>query len=283
MKINVFTYLTGYNTKIYERFIGTLFDTGFDGRLYLFVHENDYDAISQLKLNKEFFQKISLVTCPKNMYLEQNKDDLHDKPIHPQNYRFFLYANFLSKNPQAKDEYSLFCDARDVLFQKNPNKYPIDTNYEMFFFQEEVAIKDCMFNDYFTGLIKKSIPDGNFDYMDQKAICVGTVLVKNSSVIKFIVTLCETMIKAKEYQDDYIDQGSHNYLVYNHLYGNNFKIMTNLDNFVNTIGVDEAFKNIDNNNQITNSNNEISYIVHQYDRFNLQALKKLSSGKYDFT
>ena len=56
-------------------------------------------------------------------------------------------------------------------------------------------------------------------------------------------------------------------------------ILTNEDNLVNTVGCDVHVLNEDN--LIVNKNNDISFIVHQYDRFCLEYKEKISS-KYNF-
>lgn len=45
----------------------------------------------------------------------------------------------------------------------------------------------------------------------------------------------------------------------------NIKLLSNKDNVVNTVGCDIHRLNDENN--IVNKENEISYVVHQYDRF----------------
>ena len=55
--------------------------------------------------------------------------------------------------------------------------------------------------------------------------------------------------------------------------------MTNIDNLVNTTGY--GFKKINKDNLIVNMNNQVSYIVHQYDRLPQSDRKKISS-KYNF-
>ena len=60
----------------------------------------------------------------------------------------------------------------------------------------------------------------------------------------------------------------------------NIKLLSNEDNLVNTVCND--VHKINNNNLIVNSLNEISYVVHQYDRFSLDLKQKIST-KYDFT
>ena len=281
--INFFTYLNGYSKKVYERFAGSLFDTGFDGRLYLFVHDQDLVTLSQL--DQDLLDKVSVVVCPDHMNStdgEVRRGSSESESIHRQNFRYLLYLGFLQQNKQPKNEYSFFCDSRDLLFQKNPNEYILAEDIDMVVFQEDVVIKNCPFNMSFYKDVKSCIPNGNFDYISQKAICSGTTLVKNSSLHAYITMFCKTMMDTGLNSKPYMDQGLHNYLFYNNLYDCKIKVLTNDDNFVNTIGVKEATKAINSSGEIVNRNNDVSYIVHQYDRMDNDTLKKIST-KYDFT
>jgi hypothetical protein len=76
-----------------------------------------------------------------------------------------------------------------------------------------------------------------------------------------------------------IDQAIHNFLYYNNLYPFKNKILTNKDNLVNTLCY--SYHKINENNQITNYINDVSYVVHQYDRMGIELKQKLSN-KYDF-
>ena len=284
MKINIFTYLTGYGSKIYERFVGSLFDTGFDSSIYLFVHNRDLTTLSQL--DQSLLEKISIVNCPDHM---NNQTDLKNglpnkntEEIHPQNFRYLLYLGFLQQNKQPKNEYSFFCDSRDVLFQKNPNLYNIQDDIDMLLFEEDTIIRDCFFNREWFNSVKKHIPDGKFDYINKKAINSGTILVKNTSLSNFIGKFCETMMTNGLNKIPIIDQGIHNYLYYNDLYKCNCVAINNDNEFINTVGSPESFKGLNNQGQIINQNNQTTYIVHQYDRMDKKNLKEISN-KYDFT
>ena len=50
VNIDVITYCSGYESFIYERFVGTLYDTGFKGKLYIIGQENDRKIIQNLKM-----------------------------------------------------------------------------------------------------------------------------------------------------------------------------------------------------------------------------------------
>lgn len=284
MKLNILSYATGYTTKIYERFAGSLFDTGFNGKLYLFVHQQDLATLS--KLDRFLLDKISIVECPERMSTDsetQATEIYIEQSIHPQNYRYLLYLGFLQQHKQPKNEYSLFCDARDVLFQKNPNEYHIDNNIDMLVFQEDIVINDCVFNKGFLESVKSKIPDGNYNYAANKAICSGTILVQNQSLYNFIVVFCKFMMDNHLNQSIITDQGLHTYLVYNNLYDCNYKIVTNEENLVKTVATMDCSKlKITDDNKIADENDIVPYIVHQYDRLDENILKQISI-KYDFT
>lgn len=49
VNIDVMTYCSGYEPFIFERFIGSLYDTGFNGNIYIFGKEKDGKIIHELK------------------------------------------------------------------------------------------------------------------------------------------------------------------------------------------------------------------------------------------
>ena len=167
------------------------------------------------------------------------------------------------------------------MFQRNPEEYIIDDDIDMLVFEEDTLIKDCIWNMSFFNMVKSSIPDGKFDYEAKKAICSGTTLVKNSALYYFIYNFCEYMMQYNLNSKDYMDQGLHNYMIYNNEYGCNVKIVDNKNELVYTAGHDKDNVKLDDNNQILNANNKVPYIVHQYDRLDKSLLDRISS-KYEF-
>jgi hypothetical protein len=195
------------------------------------------------------------------------------------------------------------------LFQKNPEEYIIDEDIDMVVFEEDTIIKDCFWNMSFFNMLKSAIDNvmvptplrnylgmakiyddcpslpaksiASFHYLDYPAICSGTTLVKNSALYYFINNFCDYMMQYNLNHMAFMDQGLHNYLIYNNLYGCNVKILDNKNELVYTAGHDKDNVNLDDNNQILNASSKVPYIVHQYDRLDKSLLDQISS-KYEF-
>ena len=266
MKINIFTYGSGYDAKIYERFIGSLFDSGFNGKLYCFIKDNDVVQIE--KISKELFSRTNWINNTNEMLIN--------------NSRFLIYNNFVSKTEFSFDEYTFFCDFRDVLFQKNICEYRLDKNIDMFLFREDQITKNCPHNSGWLTQVRNAFPSYRYDYENEHIICSGTILVKNTILKQFLDIFCNnmnTVLVDNLVKGIIIDQAIHNFLYYNNLYPFKTKILTNEDNLVNTLCY--SYHKINENNQITNYINDVSYVAHQYDRMNFELKQKLSN-KYDF-
>ena len=264
--INILSYFSTYPYEVFRRFLGSLYDTGFKGKVTFFMMQDTIDDLSnKIKSN---FEKVEI-----EPFYELKT------PCHLYTVRFFLYLKYLNSIKLDPQGYTLLCDGRDILFQKNPEEYPLSNN-DIFLFQEEnITIKESNINNKWYEVLKK-IFRHNLNYNDKPVMCAGTILLKNSYIIKFLETFLEHVISYKLCQTGLnLDQGLYNYLYYADELKCSPKVMTNIDNLVNTTGY--GFKKINEDNLIVNVHNEISYIVHQYDRFTQSDRKKISS-KYNF-
>ena len=98
----VMTICMNYDYKIYERFIGSLFDSIENNiKLVIFIGKND--EIHLIKLKKIYENIIYFI--------------VDNKKEHIVNYRFKLYYDYLDNNKENYD-YVFLCDSRDVLFSK---------------------------------------------------------------------------------------------------------------------------------------------------------------------
>ena len=113
VKIDILTYCSGYDYKIYDRFCGSLNDTGFTGKIYIVINDCDTNNIIEIK----------------NKY--NNVIEIYDhipKNVHVNCHRFQCYKKILEKNI-ITSEYIFLCDSRDVLFQKNPEIYYFNLDF----------------------------------------------------------------------------------------------------------------------------------------------------------
>ncbi|SVD64278.1 uncharacterized protein METZ01_LOCUS417132, partial [marine metagenome] len=256
--INILSFFSTYPYEVFRRFLGSLYDTGFKGKTTFFMMQDTIDQLSNTLKSK--FKKVEI----KPFYELKI-------PCHLYTVRFFLYLKYLNSIQLNPNGYTLLCDGRDVLFQKNPEDYPLSDN-DLFLFQEgNVLIKESKINYQWHEVLKK-IFQHNINYSYRPVICAGTILIKNSYVIKFLETFIEYVINFKLCETGLnLDQGLCNYLYYANKLKCNSELMTNDDNFVNTTGF--GVKKINKNSLIVNRKNEVSYIVHQYDRFTLEDRK----------
>lgn len=266
VNIDILTYCSRYSYEVYDRFCGSLFDTGFQGNIHIVVHKHDLAIIKLLKIK---YPKVYEII-----------DDLVKK-THFNCHRFYTYQKFLL-NANLTCDYILLCDSRDVLFQKNIENYDFEKllNIDIFVFAEGIKIyQDENCNSPWIKSLDKILDQKIYDEINNKdIICCGTTLGKNNAIITYVNEMCNFLTKYNII--DNLDQGIHNYFVHmNKLQPLNVKILYNIDNLVNTVGCD--IKKINSANQITNVNDDVSYIVHQYDRFSDDDKQKLSI-KYNF-
>jgi hypothetical protein len=262
IKIDVLTYASNYDYDIYERFVGSLINTGYNGNIYIIIKNHDLINIQLLQT------KYKNVFC----YIDTNIITTHLN-----NHRFFIMKDII--NNFNFNDYLLITDFRDVLFQKNIETYNYDPMIDLYAFTENKKIKeDLNFNTPWLKILEKKIKQNFYnDISNNNIICCGTTIGKKDAIKFYLNMMCDYIIKYKIKLN--LDQGIHNYIFYcNKL--NNFKIKIVFDNIlVNTVGFE--IQNIDETVNILNKNNDISYIVHQYDRFTIELKEKLSN-KYGY-
>ena len=264
ISIDILTYASNYSYQVFERFCGSLNDTGFGGKIYIIIKPCDLDIINLLKSKY-------------NNVIELIDDETHITAVH--NHRFFVKKKYLDMGIFTS-ELLLLCDFRDVLFQKNIEEYNYDSNIELYGFLEGIKInQDMNCNTPWMKRIECILEEQFYDEIaDKRVICSGTTIGTVNGIKKYLDSLCGII---NNYNiTEILDQGIHNYLIHlNKIENIKIKLLSNDDNLVNTVGCDVHIVN--NDNKITNKNNEVSFIVHQYDRFSLDKLQQISS-KYDF-
>lgn len=270
--ISIIAVATNYTYHIYRNFICSLYNTGYEGECFILIDEK---SIPETRGLRGTF-------IPIEKYLPDNLD------IHIQNYRLKIYQDIL-KDYKVPGSHIFFCDFRDLLFQKNINDYPLG-DHELYLFQEDQTIKNCGFNGSNYDRIKANVFK-HIDYKDQPILCSGTILIKNNLALDFMKQYYIFIRQCLDYLDPATkktlieDQDVLNCMHYDNQIKLDTKVLTNLDNLVNTMGyaVKPEINTATVNDQgyIVNANGEISYIGHQFDRLGQRQLFKLFS-KFPF-
>ncbi len=264
VSFDVITYCSGYSYEIFDRFVGTLNDTGFKGKIHIIINEFDMPIIKLLK--KKY----------NNVY--PLKDSI-PKKTHINCHRFFCIRSLL-KNFSISSDYLLLCDSRDVLFQKNLENYSYDLNVDIYGFLEEITIEnEQVYNARWIKALDNLLHINIYEQVHKNnVICCGTTIGKKDAIIKYVNMMCDIITSNNIITN--LDQGIHNYMLYLNPLNLNIKLLSNRDNLVNTTGNGERYLN--DSNQVLNELGDLSYIVHQYDRFPMEMREKMSNEKYNF-
>jgi hypothetical protein len=259
MKIHVMTLCTGYSYPIFQRFVGSLYDTGFSGSCYIFCQERDLPILE--KLRKEY-PNVVAVPC-----------DLSRFNTHMQSSRFKYMTEFLQEDLDY--DYLFICDSRDVLFQKNIEEFPLKG--DLYAFEEEQIIGNCRFNSTWIRDVERVL-GRQIPIQYKTIICSGTLLVSKQKALHFLDSFSSLLLNPVCSRNCGVDQGVYNYFCHENPLDLDITFSSNTDNLVNTIGY--GHKEV-LGSKIVNAQQEVSYVVHQYDRM-MQDQRKDISVKYDF-
>ncbi|MCK5624956.1 hypothetical protein KAI04_03890 [Candidatus Pacearchaeota archaeon] len=170
--------------------------------------------------------------------------------------RYFLYKDYLQKNKYDK---VIITGARDVLFQKEP--FEFDEGLHFFEEDSRMTIGKCPYNSswireiFGEELLKK--------YTDKFIYNADVSMGTYKDIVIYIDLMCKYFNKFSSKK--IIDQGLHNYLIYEKLI-DNFTTYKNEEGIVITIGYMLPDKIRFKDGQVLNKKG-VPAIIHQYDRY----------------
>jgi hypothetical protein len=259
------TFATGYTYEVYERFVGSLFDTGFSGDIHFFINDGDEKNLKKLQGNfNKIHYEIPLI--------------LPEYGRKPATRRHFIYLNYLNNN-KTNNDYAFLSDMKDVIFQRNIEKYPYDKGTDLYVFEEDCNIASCKFNRRW--LKRKDAKFFN-KIKENKIICAGTTLGTLRGITKYLEIMTRN-IQSDEIAKRgliYRDQCLHNYMIYNNeLSELKVKALSNENSLVYTMK--HAHKEVNEKNEIVNKQGKVPYVCHQYQYMSPEQLKQIST-KYTY-
>jgi hypothetical protein len=105
-------YATGYGFKVLDRFVGSLFRTGFRSTVVIIGRPSDKAAFVALKHQYPIYD-LQLAMIPADFQVRNIT-----------NLRFDLYEKWLRRG-SIKTDYIMLSDVGDVMFQRNPEEFEL--------------------------------------------------------------------------------------------------------------------------------------------------------------
>jgi hypothetical protein len=265
----IYSSFDNYGIQIYRRFIGSLLDTGFSGRINILMMDDNSIDIAKTLYDEFQYEFINFVII-------EEEENITKPNIHR-----YIHINDCLGPPNLESYgFSLICDSQDVLFQSNPQNLKLNTDYDLYVYEEGVSFRDG-FNaksaDYMNSIY------GDVDYRDQYVLCIGALIVQSISLKKFLSHFAET-IQTLNLENIAMDQGLLNYLFYKNKLPITAKSIPNINDVIYHAGMGLDQCVYKDGKIMLESTQKIPMLIHQFDRRDKipqHMLEKLST-KYDF-
>ncbi|MCA3007289.1 MAG: hypothetical protein INH34_02825 [Phycisphaerales bacterium] len=259
----------GYPRKVYERFLGSLFDTGYAGAAVLFVRPDDLATVQPLAAAHPGFSVRVMPPGDRQLALQ----------------RYDAMREFLREiDAPASARRVLLSDARDVLFQRDWSAHPaLAAAADLWVFAEDQTIGNCRFNRAWLDQIDPALAG---QLADRRILCSGTTIGTGAGIVAYLDAMAAVAAALQAAGRAGVvgqDQGNHNFLLHTgRLAALRPQALTNDDNLVNTVGY--GWKGVDAEGRATNARGDRSWVVHQYDRFDAALAARMQAGwTYDLS
>jgi hypothetical protein len=233
---------TGYDLRVYQRFVGSLRKTGYQGHIILGVSPNvSPPIIRYLRSRNVTIHKLQWVNCTYSIFNEAKKADILERSHCAHPYpdikvrwsRFPMARDWLLACPTCTGPV-LFTDARDTVFQRDPFTDQVVTG--LFVFQEHVNMTT---DNWLTQWPIQQCKD--VDYSGRPMLCSGTTVGTRAAMIKYLEIMYKEMKVWTEQENcrfemDGDDQSIHNYLYYSGQLPFATSIANRAGGIVNTVG-----------------------------------------------
>lgn len=203
--------------------------------------------------------KISIINNLKSfgINIHEISDKFENIPIY--NYRWKIYNDFLKKN-RKKYGFVLSVDLKDTIIQNDIFEIYKDYKHLLGFSLEDAPLRYGFHGprilDIFGAKLYQKLKD-------EKMINAGTVWGTEDEFFTFSQILWKNLLIYPQAED----QTMLNYLYYHKQFFKNITIFSDNCGPVITIGLTKRNNiNLDSENNILNSENQIASIIHQYDR-----------------
>ncbi len=243
-------------------FLHSLYQTGFDGKVVLYVGQASQPTCKALD-----DLGVEILTV----------DEYNTFTATPINaLRYFIYDQYLSGLAEIPEKI-LLADVRDVIFQRNPFEIDLGGGLCCFLESDEITLATCLANSGWLACAYGKEVLGRLGR--HKISCSGTTIGTGAAVRDYLAAMCAGLRAIDERTPNImhvisgIDQCVHNYLLYSdalpgtRLYSNEFGPILTL----NYVAPESIHLNEDH--LVVNQAGEPYHVVHQYDRHKELAAK----------
>ncbi|MBV9528163.1 hypothetical protein [Sphingomonas sp.] len=243
-----------------SRFILTLRQSGFQGRLCLFAGP----ATSRATVRRMRAHGVEVIRYRESFpFIESPHPDSRrslPKRIHIYNYRHFLYHDYLLKNG-GRFRNVLLADVKDVVFQRDPFDFPIGDRLYVAMESPRNPIGRC---ESTPDWIVAGFGTARLEQLRDKPMsCAGTTIGPVAEVERYLRAL---LGQIDIMRDAYAcaDQAAHNLL----LHSGGLDPVQRVENFegpILTVGTEPGYQ-LNERSELVNRDGSVINIIHQYDR-----------------
>lgn len=263
----VLTACSGYPFAVYQRFLGTLYDSGYTGRAVLFIDPADVPAVR------------SLADRPGVTFVAARPAGTEG--MHPALARYFTMQAYLA-GCGARFSSVLLTDSRDVLFQGDFTRAgawtgALAAGANLLLAAEDVRVRACPYNRRWLDFLDPALVPA---LGDRPVLCSGTIGGTHEGVAAFLDVFCaaaRTLVAARGAALPVgIDQGLLNQLAHTGaLQSLRPAILTNADGAINTLCY--GHKEVNAAGRVVTAQGAEAAIVHQYDRLPYEAIRRMNA------
>jgi hypothetical protein len=279
-----------YKVAALAPFVMSLRRSGYKGDIGFFVDDLPVETL-------EFFyqQGVTIQALPPRCYVQSRRHvirtaanmapakfrrraqiELSRYYLHLIDARWPCYYEFLVRT-RGLYSHVLFCDIKDIIFQRNPFDFDWRAPICSFLTPPEVTIGE---EEKTFGWIKTAFGETEARKMqDKRVVGCGATFAEIDAAIEYVGLMCESFIRANA--RGLVDQGVHNYLLYHQLQ-KKAAIYGYAETPVLHLGLMKKDKlKVNAEGQVLNGSGNVANVIHQYEKHrdamqpNFDAITKL--------
>lgn len=258
----VISLVSGYTYFHIKAFVESIRSHSPSADICLLVHEStDKQTLTQLASRNVLLHPFTF-RWPVSPLLSDPSDREMASSCNIFFLRHLLFRAFIASNA-SKYSHIFIADARDVVSQRDIFSHPFVGPLQ--FFAEPRSIRECALNSEW---IRSQFGVGSLARIESRPIlCAGTTIGETQAILRYLSCLIDT---TKRLNRPVMDQGVHNFIIYNDLLTDEYRIHDNDCGPICTMHHGSDYKI--ESGMLVNSQGVPYCVLHQYDRHRPMAI-----------